>query len=153
MSSLTWYELKIQNNLQFVNVTIEDGILNWKSFELWDQPNPAVKSLLDKLKYLTLTKKESCRIERKYIIQKFKQHHSIANVKFDDRHYVREEAQRRKCLICYRKLTESGGRNHARNRATQTRFKCVQCTKYFCIFCFINYHSYMYYIPDFLETF
>lgn len=46
----------------------------------------------------------------------------------------------RRCVLCYRELAEHHGREYATSRAINTRYKCIQCNKFYCIQCFTEAH-------------
>lgn len=57
-------------------------------------------------------------------------------------HYL-EEVQslaRRRCNSCYARLSSEHGRKFAQNKTPFSRYKCIQCDKFYCIECFCNVH-------------
>ncbi|KAJ1348785.1 hypothetical protein KIN20_004177 [Parelaphostrongylus tenuis] len=47
----------------------------------------------------------------------------------------------RRCVECYRKLTEGGSVAYARKKARQVRTRCSQCKKHVCLECFNTAHQ------------
>lgn len=50
-------------------------------------------------------------------------------------------SNRRRCVLCYKNLSEEHNRKYAASKATQTRWKCVQCAKFYCVTCFTTAHT------------
>lgn len=47
---------------------------------------------------------------------------------------------RRRCCFCYSTISQEMGRSMAIKKAVQTRWKCVQCDKFYCVTCFSKAH-------------
>lgn len=60
-----------------------------------------------------------------------------------DGHHLEEvpSTARRRCATCYAKLSRENGRKFAQNKTPFSRFKCIQCDKFYCIICFCDVHS------------
>lgn len=60
-----------------------------------------------------------------------------------ERHFIEEvdTRSRRRCVICYKNMSEEHGRKYATSKATMSRYKCVQCDKFYCIPCFTSAHN------------
>lgn len=50
-------------------------------------------------------------------------------------------ANRRRCVVCYQKITAESGRAFASRRTPQTTLKCTACDKFFCLECFFDMHK------------
>ncbi|KAI4457553.1 piggybac transposable element-derived protein 4 [Holotrichia oblita] len=56
-------------------------------------------------------------------------------------HHLEEVgSSNRRCVACYAKNSEENGRKFAQLKTTFSRFKCIQCDKFYCITCFCNVH-------------
>jgi len=52
----------------------------------------------------------------------------------------RDSKERRRCVVCYKKLAEEHDWKYAGSKATQTRWRCIQCDKFYCVKCFTIVH-------------
>lgn len=50
-------------------------------------------------------------------------------------------AGRRRCIVCYAKMSNEQGRQVAQRIATNTTLKCDACEKFYCLDCFFVTHS------------
>lgn len=57
-------------------------------------------------------------------------------------HHIQEvnTTSRRRCSNCYKNMSEQHGRKYATSKATMSRYKCIQCDKFYCIPCFTSVH-------------
>lgn len=51
---------------------------------------------------------------------------------------------RRRCVLCYKKLSKERGSAYAAKNATQISTKCLGCNKFQCVPCFYEIHNYSY---------
>ena len=49
-------------------------------------------------------------------------------------------SNRRRCCFCYSKISQEKSRSVAAKTTPQTRWKCLQCEKYYCVTCFTKSH-------------
>nr|CAI5860724.1 unnamed protein product [Callosobruchus analis] len=49
-------------------------------------------------------------------------------------------SNRRRCCTCYLKISRKEGRTVAAKNAAQSRWKCIQCDKHYCVTCFTESH-------------
>lgn len=68
---------------------------------------------------------------------------NVTSISVKEKHILEEvgTSNRRRCTSCYKKLTEEHNRKYATSKATQTRWKCVQCEKFYCVPCFTIVHN------------
>lgn len=61
----------------------------------------------------------------------------------NEKHILEEvgSSNRRRCVTCYKKLSEEQDRKYAASKATQSRWKCLQCNKFYCVTCFTIVHN------------
>ncbi|XP_072377779.1 uncharacterized protein [Diabrotica undecimpunctata] len=50
-------------------------------------------------------------------------------------------ANRRRCVICYAKISEQSGSKEASRKTPQSSLKCSNCKKHYCISCFFVAHN------------
>lgn len=57
-------------------------------------------------------------------------------------HHLEEvqSSARRRCVTCYAKNSAENGRDFAQTKTTFSRFRCIQCNKFYCITCFCEVH-------------
>ena len=58
-------------------------------------------------------------------------------------HHLEEvqSSARRRCVTCYAKNAAEHDRKFAQSKTTFSRFRCMQCEKFYCITCFCNIHK------------
>lgn len=48
---------------------------------------------------------------------------------------------RRRCVVCYEKISNNEGRKKAQLQAPKSRFRCQECIKFYCLTCFFDIHK------------
>ena len=88
----------------------------------------------------------------KMSITKFKEELALKLTKIDIRHDTTHHQQaehvledvgtksRRRCVVCYEKLSKTD-RKLAQSKTPQSRYRCITCSKNYCLYCFFEVHK------------
>lgn len=60
----------------------------------------------------------------------------------EDRHFLEDvgTARRRRCVTCYKAISEKQGRKVAVHKTPSSRWRCTKCEQHYCVTCFTQTH-------------